>query len=441
MPNRHGTSSPEETPAEVGARRDSRTRDSRTRDRRSSGRRILLPLIVAGVCGLEFLGAGLPRAFSPVGQLDFRTYYYAVKVYDAGGNPWDTAQVEKAAGGEVHNFIYPPHTLAFFRLFACHGFLAAKHAYLITELSGVAVLLALWTAYFVETGARGWFLAFAAVGYSAPICCDLELGNVSIIEQVPIWLGLWALLRGRLALFCGLIILAAQFKLVPVCLLALLLLTESPRKWLYLLGSLVVCGLIAARVYGSDPLGVRMFLDWASAVAVYEAGGTFHPSSLAFVREAAERVVQSSDLLSNVSPVMLGDRAYALYVVAVLGVYVWAVRRRTDLRLAVFTGLLTYVLLAPRMKEYSYIMALVPTFELIRVWATRKSPTRLLALAVGGLIMLGLPGFELAWKYRSLVLAGWAWACGVTMFGEREDSPAANSAKPALQGGGVPRES
>ena len=51
-------------------------------------------------------------------QWDFRTYYYAAATQAAGGNPYDVNQLNRDSGGlTVLPFIYPPPTLAFFRLF------------------------------------------------------------------------------------------------------------------------------------------------------------------------------------------------------------------------------------------------------------------------------------------------------------------------------------
>jgi hypothetical protein len=401
--------------------------------RRALGRR-LLPLLAAVVCGVGLLWAGLPEAFSPVGQWDFETYYYALKVRDAGGNPWDMAEVVKAAGGTAHYFIFPPHTLAFFRLFAFDDVQTAKDAYLVARLLCVAGLLTLWAACFVRAGARGWFLAFAALGFNATICRDLVVGNVSILEQVPIWLGLWALLRGRPGCFCALIIVAAQFKLLPAVLLLLLLVTKSPRKWEYLFASVLACGLVAAGVYWWDPQGARIFLNLSLHVGTMEPGGVIHPSAFALIQEVAERLVQAWAVCGHLPPKTLGNWAYLFYAAAVLVVYGCAAWRGMDVRRAVFTGILTYVLLAPRMKDYSYIIALVPTFELIRESLTSRTSERLLALTVGAVVLLTLPGLEPLWQYRPLLLAAWAWVIGVGMQEGHDCRLAAESRAPSVAG-------
>lgn len=378
----------------------------------SAVRRLVVALLVAAACGVGLLLAGLPEAFSPVGQWDFDTYYYALRVYDGGGNPWEMSEVVKAAQGSVHHFIYPHHVFAFFRLFAYDEIGQAKDAYLVARLACVAALLVLWAYGFVRGGARDWFLVFAALGYNAAICRDLVVGNVSLFEQVLLWFGLFALLRGRLGIFCGLVILAGQFKILPVFLVGLVLVTGAKKRWAYLWGSVLACVVIAAGVYVSNPWAAGTFARLTWLVGTMEPGGTIHPSSLALFREVCDALLRSSDIIGEVHPKHVANVVYGFFAVAVLGAYVWRVRRGMEPRRALFVGVLTYALLAPRMKDYSYIIAVLPTFELLREQMGR--PGSLKWLVVGAVLLLALPGLDMLWQYRPLVLAGWAWAVGMS---------------------------
>ncbi|MBN2562250.1 MAG: DUF2029 domain-containing protein [Phycisphaerae bacterium] len=383
-------------------------------DGRGQVRRGLVAFLVAGLCGVVLLGVDLPRAFSPAGQWDFETYYYAVRVLDAGGNPWDHAELVKAAGGAVHHFIYPPHMFAFFRLFASGDLARGKDLYLAAKLACLAALLALWLAYFVRPGFRGWFLAFAVLGFDTTICRDLVTGNVSLFEQTLIWFGVFALLRGRLWAFCLLIILAAQFKILPVCLLGLVVLTDRPRKVWYLAGSIAVCVLLAGGVYVSDPEAARTWFSLATEVGSMEPGGTINPCAMAAIREAAGEVMTRWSALHGMSLRSVANGMYGIYAVVILLVFAWFVRGRRDLRIVAYLGILTYVLIAPRMKDYSYIIALVPTFELILRRMHRPAGSdRLLVFVVAAMLALPLAG--VLWGYRSLVLAGWAWAISLKL--------------------------
>jgi len=390
---------------------------------RQSGdvRRAIVTVLVAAACFVGLLLAGLPDAFSPVGQWDFEAYYFALKVYDAGGNPWETSEVVKAADRAVWPFLYPHHTFLFFRLFAFDDLGKAKDVYLATRLGCVAFLLVLWTYGFVRKGGRGWFLAFAMLGCNATICRDLAVGNVSIIEQVPLWLGLFALQRGWLGAFCGLVILAGQFKLLPLFLVGLVLTTNAKRRWTYLWGSVAACAVIAAGVYLSNPWAARTFARLTFLVGTMEPGGSINPNSLALFRDVCDGLLRSSDIPGDFTPKQVANVVYGVFVVVVVAAYAWKVRRGMEARTALFVGVLTYVLLAPRMKDYSYVIALVPVFELIRGQLGR--PGSLNWLIVGAGLLLALPGLDMSWEYRPLLLACWAWLVGMTTPAECSTGP------------------
>ena len=366
-------------------------------------------MVAAVVCAVGLLWMGLPDAFSEQGQTDFEAPYYALKVEDAGGNPWDHAQTVKARGGYVQHLMYPPHVLRFFRLFAFEDVKKAKDVFLASKLVCLAALCILWTAFVIRSGARGWFMAFAALGYNGTICRDLVVGNQSIFEQTLIWFGVFALLRGWLWLFCLLIIICGQAKILPLALLALVLLTDSPRKWHYFIGSIVACGLIAAGVYWWDPTGTKTFLDLMSHVKFMEPGGVIHPCARTFIYDLTSEVKKLTGGLTEADAVeRVAYPVYVVYALAVAAAFMWGIRRRRDLRTTIFLAILTYILIAPRMKDYSYIIALVPTFELIRDRLARGGPARWVVLGVAA--ALTLPGLDLLWQYRSLMLAAWVWA-------------------------------
>jgi hypothetical protein len=240
----------------------------------------------------------------------------------------------------------------------------------------------------------------------------LAVGNVSIIEQVPLWLGLFAFQRGWLGVFCGLVILAGQFKLLPLFLVGLVLTTNAKRRWTYLWGSVAACAAIAAGVYLSNPWAARTFAHLTFLVGTMEPGGSINPNSLALFRDLCDGLLRSSDIPGDLTPKQVGNIVYGVFVLAVLGAYAWRVRRGMEARTALFVGVLTYVLLAPRMKDYSYVIALVPVFELIRGQLSR--PGSLKWLTVGTALLLALPGLDMSWEYRPLLLAGWAWLVGMT---------------------------
>lgn len=388
--------------------------------------RIILVLAVTVVCGYGLLRAGLDELATPAGQWDFEVYYYALKVRDAGGNPWDHAQLVKAADGAVHHLNYPSHVLPFFRLFCFDDLQLSKQVFLAAKLAVLAALLTLWLTVFIPAGYRGWFLAFAALGFNAAIARDLVVGNISIFEQALIWFGLFALLRGRPLVFVTLIILAGQCKILPLALLALVLAADVPHRWRWFLGGVGACGLIALAVGLAWPEEARYYLELQAQVGMTEPGSPLNPCLRAFVEDLLTAALPYLPPDSPLRAAGITGPAYIVLAAAIVAVTVLAVRRHHDPRWAFYLALCGYALVAPRMKDYSYILLLVPVFELLRPRLTGSPSGR--GLAIGVLAVLAAPGTDMLWEYRPLLLAGWAWAVALRPPGT-EPPPA--SADPA----------
>lgn len=405
--------------------------------------------VAVAVACLFFLSqTDLPKLATPDGQWDFKTYYYAAKTYDAGGNPWDHEALNRAAGGWVPPFIYPPPTLRVFRVFTLDDLATGRAMFLAVKLFAGVALCTLWLICFVRPGARGWFIAFLAVGFNAALARDLASGNVALFEQTLIWFGVYALLHGRPWLFTGLILLAAQFKIMPICLLGLVLLTDSPRKWRCLIVGVLLAGAIAAVVQLSDPREAALFRQASHSTGWGEGGSSVNPSSAGLIGDLVSIIAERMFIADVPQARSVARWSYAVGALAIFAYFIHRIRaaRRASSRIdgpsassdfpadavgiflrsrnLIFLGLLTYALLVPRMKDYSYVLLLPAAFEMLRYRLERPGAVRGVILAAGAL--LALPGTEIFWPYRPLLLAGWAWLIGMESLGKRLNPPASS---------------
>lgn len=358
-----------------------------------------------GLCAIWLVKLGFLNTFLPVGQWDFHSYYYAVKVYDAGGNPYDREELRKASEEEnarglareigedfVHPYIYPPHMLSFFRLFTKLGYSYDRALFLAVKLICAVFLLWLWSRHCIQPGLTVWFVLFALLGFNDAFCKDITSGNVSLIEEIPLWLGILALVNGWPMLFIPLILLGSQFKTLPLGLLALLWLRHDTRKRRWAILSVLLVAANIAAVYFAFPQESVRFVQSAGSLAQYEAELT-NPCSRQFIQEI---VIRYTDILPWMDAVPRRPVANALYVVYV-AVVVWVSARRLlripDDRLRIYAGIVTYAVLAPRIKEYSWSLMIVPVFELARhYW---RSPRAAGWIVVFATVVFTLP--ELNW--------------------------------------------
>jgi len=376
---------------------------------------------VALICGSAWaaalLATTLITAASAAGQWDFEAYYYAAKVHDDGGDPYDHRALSEAAGKSQFPFVYPHHTLAFFDLFAGGDATSAKIAYLLVKIGCLIVLVFLWSRHFVAPTARRWFLVFIIVGYNGALCIDVGCGNVSAFEQVLIWFGLFALVHNRPHVFCALIILAAQFKILPAALLALVLVTDRRDKWRNLAAGVAVCGLIMACVYLSDPQMGRSYLT--SLTNTWDAGrGEVNPCAPALIADVVGELAGALPALDGISRRPISIALYGVHILVVLVLTVRATGRTRNTRIRLYLAILAYALVMPRMKDYSFVLLLVPTFELLRLQFAR--PGVWLKLLVLLPVAMTLPGAGVVWPYRSLLLAWVTWAISLDTGTENE---------------------
>ena len=188
-------------------------------------------LLVVGLCGhvvLQALPAWKTIAKAPSGR-DFASYYYALQVAHEGGNPYDTAALERVARAEhtrkqVHPFFYPPPFLAtvYWALpLSLHT--AYKASFWVNEVA-LGGCLALGTVYF---GVPAWAMA-ALLWTWSPIPDNAWMGQANLWALLPALGGLALAERGRPKSGGVLVGLAAMMKMSPALFLLYWLIR---RRW------------------------------------------------------------------------------------------------------------------------------------------------------------------------------------------------------------------
>lgn len=350
-------------------------------------------------------------------QWDFKIYYYAAQAFAAGLNPYETANLLSLAPELINprlGFAYQPLTLYYFAPLLGLEFSAAYQAFLWGKVAALTGLFFLWRRWFLDPGHGLWLLLFMMVSFNNTVYADLAAGNISVWEQAVLWPALLLFLRGHLGWFSLLIVLLASIKLVPLLLLGLLFLAEDRRR---AYTCLALSGLgfaaLAALSYLSHPSLFIHFLTQGQGMLTER--GVINPSTLAFLTAG---VTQAEKMVGFSFPGWMVIALYAAVATAVLTVSVWALRlwqqggHPDRNRVAVLFGCVVYALLAPRLKNYSYILLVAPAFFIL--WRSQLGATPYFLLT----LMLfspypSLPGIEaMAAKllpYYSLFLAYLVW--------------------------------
>jgi hypothetical protein len=238
-----------------------------------------------------------------------------------------------------------------------------------------------------------WVALFAA--WNRPLYVDLAAGNVTVFEQLLVWLGLLAFARGRPVLFAFGIGVAASMRLMPLALLVLLVFTwrRSPRSALIAGGTALVVFLLphlASLVFDrSEYLGYLGVVGRMSE----EARGETNPSSYALLRDVVEHASRQA-MTGGWLALHARAVAFLLWLALASGglcfylISSWKLHLdRRPLLLLSYTCFCLACLL-PRFKMYSYLLVVAPTVYTLQALPV-AARALLLAAAVWGLPFTG----------------------------------------------------
>lgn len=381
--------------------------------------RVLLAVALLAVCR--------SIVSDPVLQWDFRLLYASATAWAHGGNPYDPSVLAPVTHDQTIAYSYPPDTLGVFRVFNALEASTASRVYLLFQLALVAALYACWQRFFLAREDRGspWFAAFCFFGLGGALTVDLRAGNISLLEQTLLWLGLAAYLRGRSGWFCVLLWLAASFKLTLLAFSGLLLIGPT-RQWGKFAGLWVAMAGRLALDYLFSP---ALFLGFLHALTRMRAnpneGGKNNPSMPEFLKDAV-RFSVGPDEEGQVR--MAAMVLYALVAVAVL-VVTWRAWRAINRRwpdaessdggergvLLVCLYAAAYGLLVPRLKDYSCILLLLPVWRMAKFSLAGKRDAWLALIFAACLSNYSdwfgvYAAYVFLWRYQALALTFAAWA-------------------------------
>jgi Glycosyltransferase family 87 len=326
-------------------------------------------------------------------QWDFQVYYTAAHAFASGTNPYVPLHPHPHMYGNAI-FQYPPLTLYLFEWTRPLSLASAKLLWLLLKLGAFGALAWIWHRDFERLDA-GWpVVLFIALGFNATLLRDFVSGNISTFEQLGIWFGFVLLLRNRpywaaIAFAC-----VAQFKLLPVAFIGLIPLLRPRDGWRPLVaGCVVFLGLLALNPALSPHLTHDYLTLFSDSNLRMDDRGIVNPSSLAMFRDLIDLTAYAPGLSYNVAA---GTNVYIVYLAAlvlVLAVGAWSTRfklRGADPRLVMYFGCALFAVAMPRMKDYSYILLLIPALFAVRDVARRGVPPNYLLIGLA-LMVWGQP--------------------------------------------------
>jgi hypothetical protein len=333
--------------------------------------RVLLTLIV----WTGLLVCLYSMASDPHEQWDFQVYYSAAHTFVHGGNPYHLPRSYSGLSGDVVVYQYPPLTLYVFLWTNLLSLAAGKLAWLGLKLAALGALLWVWHKDFERLDASWPSALFIALGFNATVLRDFTCGNISTFEQLGLWLGFSLLLRDRPYAAAMILACVAQFKLLPVAFIGMIPLSRPNDGWKpCLAGFAVFLALLALNPLCYPDLTHNYLGLFADTNPRMDDRGVHNPSSLSMFRDLIDLTAFVPGLPYNSTA---GTRAYVAYLVALVLVLTRAALnmrgklRDADPRLALYFGCAVFAVAVPRMKDYSYILMLIPALFVIRNIARR----------------------------------------------------------------------
>src|SRR4030095_16139597 len=114
-------------------------------------------------------------------------------------------------------------TLAMFLPFTWLSVPSGILVWLVVKLVLLGILVVIWRREFVPQASWPLVLGLTFFGFNAAVLWDLRTGNVSVLEQLLLWLPFARYAGGHRKSFAALVVAASIFKLQPILFLALLL--------------------------------------------------------------------------------------------------------------------------------------------------------------------------------------------------------------------------
>ncbi len=348
-------------------------------------------------------------------QWDFVTYYCAFKAAGMGFNPYVNSNLLKFTPPFIVGllpFVYPPYTLWFFGLFALDNYQSAAHLYLFTKLVLLAALVYLWRQKFLKKEADPFFYLYCLLAFNCAIFLDIQAGNISVFLQFILWLGFYCFLKRRLLLFCALIGITSLFKMPFLFFLGLLFFSGARRKHIFLVGSIAAVLGIYAISYFSNP---EFFLSLLVNLRRFDIKDPLHNLSTMSLSFYVFDKLSYKGLLTV--PSLVPVVAYIAVAITVLLITLKTIRRIGGAdrdRLAIFLFCVAYALITPRMKDYSYMLLIVPSFFAIKRAVDLKAYPVFLVMFMLSAKHMELPVYrvvlgDIVWSYYPLIVAYTSW--------------------------------
>ncbi len=364
-----------------------------------------IAVYVIAALAVLYMAAGIYSNRRTKSLDDFKIYYYTAKAFKDGLNPYSGASINREAGFDLKTiYRYAPYSIYIFRPLVEFDYDTACAIYLWLKIILLMGLFYIWQKFFIKEKSGMIFMIFFIAGFHSAVYIDLKVGNISIIEQFLIWTGLYFFTQKKHAAFSAFIIAASMVKFWPILILFAYLAEGGWKNLRRLAASFAVFAFIQAVLYLLMP---ALYPNFINNSPIGESGGAINPSSFMFIRDFFAGSGASGGIT------FISAAVYIAWAVFCIAAAVFAVNRNKDNNILgrIYFILLTYALIVPRMKDYSFIL-LLPVAYYFTIQAL-KSKFSMLALVLFSVNMICFFSPQLLCGYYYLMAMLVIWVFGL----------------------------
>jgi hypothetical protein len=298
-------------------------------------------------------------------QWDFKTYYYAAKAYNNSLNPYSVKIASKIAQEEIHHiFSYPPYTLIFFSPFAYFDYSTSYQIFLFIKISCVIFLLFIWKKIlYLNNDILFYF--FCMLAFNSGIMKSITTGNVSLFEQLSLWIALYYYLDKKHVLFCIFIMFSAWYKIILFVFIGLLLFQKKGLKYI-VTTSFIMLVLHLLSLYYTPDLYLR-FIN--IALGTTSESGVTNPVTVYLIKDLLNiifTVIYKNSVDNGIwFPLILLSYTVIIFTSyqAFKAIDIYPPSSKKYIQLFFLCTL--YAILTPRLKDYSYFFMIPSTYYII----------------------------------------------------------------------------
>ena len=285
--------------------------------------------------------------------MDWKIYSRAANIYVDGLDPYDQSNI-KAYTGEDYPFRYAPITLPFFE------FITNYNHYIIWGIVCLLIFLIMWRAD--PEFKPMLFFILLLTGFMSPFK-NFTIGNIGLLEMLFFTGAVYFLFKKKYELAAVSFAFMAIFKAVPLAYALVFLLIPLVPFW-----KKVWYGCITGMVYiFLQFMGLVLFPTYFKTYfglsfggyPVVDSSGYFNPTTISVLKEI---------FFNHIVLVVIAYILIALILLVMLAF----VYEEIPFEKVFALGVISIMLLLPELKHFSYVMAIIPIYLLIKDMKVNK---------------------------------------------------------------------